>query len=111
MDRRIRQTATASPAEPGDLPLTLAANGETGRAPFANVRGRLEHFHADEPGLAAPGSSGQIDHADLRRHLAAISYTGWVSLVQRSRRGSNLFAALVNGVNFAANRYLAANLH
>ena len=24
MDRRIRQTATASPAEPGELPLTLA---------------------------------------------------------------------------------------
>ncbi len=89
----------------------LAANGETGHAPFANVRGRLEHFHADEPGLAAPGSSGQIDHADLRRHLAAISYTGWVSLVQRNRPGSNLFAALENGVNFAANRYLAANLH
>jgi sugar phosphate isomerase/epimerase len=89
----------------------LVANGEMGHAPFASVRGRLEHFHADEPGFAAPGSSGQIDHADLRRHLAAISYTGWVSLVQRNRPGTNLFAALENGVKFAANRYLAANLH
>ena len=29
MDRRIRQTATASPAEPGDLPMMLAADGVT----------------------------------------------------------------------------------
>ena len=89
----------------------LAANGETGHAPFASVRGRLEHFHAGEPGHALLGSSGQIDHADLRRHLAAISYTGWVSLVQRNRPGFNLFAALTQGASFAANRYLPAGAH
>ena len=86
----------------------LAANGENGHAPFASVRGRLEHFHAAEPGHAPLGSSGQIDHADLRRHLAAISYTGWISLVQRNRPGFNLFAALTQGASFAANRYLPA---
>jgi sugar phosphate isomerase/epimerase len=89
----------------------LAANGENGHASFAAVRGRLEHFHADEPDFAAPGSSGKIDHADMRRHLAAISYDGWVSLVQRTRFGHNLFAALTHAGNFAAARYLAANLH
>jgi sugar phosphate isomerase/epimerase len=89
----------------------LAANGENGHAPFAAVRGRLEHFHADEPDFATPGSTGQIDHADVRRHLAAISYSGWVSLVQRNRPGKNLFAALTEASSFAANRYLAANLH
>ncbi len=89
----------------------LAANGETGHAPFAAVRGRLEHFHADEPDFAPPGSTGKIDHADVRRHLAAISYTGWVSLVHRNRPGHNLFAALTHAGSFAAERYLAANLH
>ncbi len=89
----------------------LAANGETGHAPFASVRGRLEHFHAGEPAYAPLGSSGQIDHTDLRRHLAAISYTGWVSLVQRARAGLNLFAALAQGASFAANRYLPASTH
>ncbi len=29
------------------------------------------------------GSSGAIDHADCRRHLAAISYRKWVTLKQR----------------------------
>ena len=29
MDRRIRQTATASPAEPGDLPLTIGCRTRT----------------------------------------------------------------------------------
>jgi len=89
----------------------LTANGETGHAPFASVRGRLEHFHAGEPAYAPLGSSGQIDHTDLRRHLAAISYTGWVSLVQRARAGLNLFAALAQGASFAANRYLPASTH
>ena len=45
-------------------------------------------------------------HADLRRHLAEIGYTGWISLVQRNRPGFNLFAALANSVSFAAGRDL-----
>ncbi len=84
----------------------LAATGEMGHATFAAVRGRLEHFLADEPDLDAIGSSGRIDHADLRRHLAAISYYGWVSVVQQNRPGSNLFSALTKAVSFAAGRYL-----
>ena len=89
----------------------LAANGETGYAPFASVRGRLEHFHAAEPSQAPLGSSGQIDHADLRRHLAAIGYADWISLVQRNRPGFNLFATLTQGASFAANRYLPAGAY
>jgi sugar phosphate isomerase/epimerase len=88
----------------------LAANGETGPAPFEAVRGRLEHFHADEPDFAPPGSSGRIDHAGVRRHLAAIGYGGWISLVQRARPGANLFAALAHAGSFAANRYLPESL-
>lgn len=60
-----------------------AANADTGHAPFSAVRDRLDHFHADEPGLAAIGTSGLVDHADCRRHLAAISYRKWVTLKQR----------------------------
>jgi sugar phosphate isomerase/epimerase len=88
----------------------LEANGETGRAPFAAAGGRLEHFHADEPGFAPPGSSGQIDHDGVRGHLAAIGYEGWVSLVQKAGPGQNVFAALANAGSFAASRYLSASM-
>ncbi|MCW2284529.1 sugar phosphate isomerase/epimerase [Rhodoblastus acidophilus] len=65
----------------------FAANGETGHKNFAARRGRLDHVHIDEPGLVALGASGKVDHADVRRHLSAISYTGWCSVVQRLRSG------------------------
>jgi sugar phosphate isomerase/epimerase len=61
----------------------LAANGETGHRNFAARRGRLDHVHIDEPGLAPLGSSGKVDHADIRRHLSAISYAGWCTVVQK----------------------------
>jgi sugar phosphate isomerase/epimerase len=60
-----------------------AANADIGHAPFSAVRDRLDHFHADEPGLATLGTSGAVDHSDCRRHLAAISYRKWISLKQR----------------------------
>lgn len=72
----------------------LARHGEMGHATFAAVRGRLEHFHTDEPGLAVPGGSGRIDHADLRRHLAAISYFGWISVIQRHQVGADRAATI-----------------
>lgn len=59
------------------------ANSDTGHAPFSAVRDRLDHFHADEPGLVTLGQPGAVDHADCRRHLAAISYRKWVTLKQR----------------------------
>ena len=75
----------------------MAANNETGHQHFAARRGRLEHVHIDEPGLVALGSSGAVDHRDMRRHLSAISYDGWVSVVQRISAGSSpmepIFAA------------------
>ncbi|MCR6629175.1 MAG: sugar phosphate isomerase/epimerase [Magnetospirillum sp.] len=83
----------------------LAATGEMGHATFAAVRGRLDHFHADEPDLVVAGSTGRIDHADLRRHLAAISYFGWVSVVQKQLSGLSL-EALRRGTRFVADTYL-----
>lgn len=84
----------------------LAATGEMGHATFAAVRGRLEHFHADQPGLGLAGSDLAVDHADLRRHLAAISYFGWVSVVQRHPGSGTGLAELAQGVDFVAGRYL-----
>lgn len=62
---------------------TQVENADCGHAPFSVVRGRLDHFHANEPGLAPLGSSGLVDHADFRRHLAAINYRNWVVMKQR----------------------------
>lgn len=84
----------------------LMESGEMGHATFAVVRGRLELFHADEPGLAALGSSGRVDHTDLRRHLAAISYFDWVSIVQRAWPDEDPLGALARGIAFTAERYL-----
>ncbi|MBR9973443.1 sugar phosphate isomerase/epimerase family protein [Magnetospirillum sulfuroxidans] len=84
----------------------LAATGEMGHVTFAAVRGRLDHFHADEPDFAAPGSDSTIDHVDLRRHLAAISYFGWVSVVQRHAGTGDGLAELAQGVDFVTRRYL-----
>ncbi|MGE4280536.1 MAG: sugar phosphate isomerase/epimerase family protein [Magnetospirillum sp.] len=84
----------------------LAAAGEMGHATFAAVRGRLEHFHADEPDFAMPGSDARVDHADLRRHLAAISYFGWVSVIQRHVGDGDGLERLAAGVDYVTRRYL-----
>jgi sugar phosphate isomerase/epimerase len=67
----------------------LSANGETGHVHFAARRGRLDHVHIDEPGRVALGSTGKVNHADMRQHLNAISYDGWLSVVQRLMPGAS----------------------
>lgn len=84
----------------------MAENGEMVHTPFAGVRGKLDHVHLDEPGFAELGSSGQIDHADFRRHLAAISYFDWISVVQRWRGGADPLSILGRSIRFAADCYL-----
>lgn len=76
----------------------FAANGETGHMHYAARRGRLDHVHIDEPGLAPLGSSGKVDHADVRRHLSAISYDGWHSIVQRLQPGASPLEAVLAAV-------------
>jgi sugar phosphate isomerase/epimerase len=73
----------------------LSANGENGHQHFAARRGRLDHVHVDEPGLVTLGSSHSIDHADMRRHLSAISYDGWLSVVQRSEPNASSHESLL----------------
>jgi sugar phosphate isomerase/epimerase/Fe-S cluster biogenesis protein NfuA len=79
-------------------------NNDTGHSAFAALRGRLNHFHANEPGLAALGSSGRVDHADFRRHLAANTYEGWVTLVQRESPGG--LAGLDASIAYFSDCYL-----
>jgi sugar phosphate isomerase/epimerase len=81
-----------------------AANFDTGHAPFSAVRDRLDHFHADEPGLATVGTSGVVDHSDCRRHLAAISYRQWVTLKQRET--ADPLDGLEQGACHLTSRYL-----
>jgi sugar phosphate isomerase/epimerase len=76
----------------------MAANNETGHQHFAARRGRLEHMHIDEPGLVALGASGAVDHADMRRHLSAISYDGWLSVVQRHEPETSIHETLLAAV-------------
>jgi sugar phosphate isomerase/epimerase len=76
----------------------LSANGETGHQHFAGRRGRLDHVHIDEPGLVALGSSGAVDHADMRRHLSAISYDGWLSVVQRFQPDVSTYESVLAAV-------------
>jgi sugar phosphate isomerase/epimerase len=84
----------------------LAANGEMGHTTFAAVRGRLELIHLDEPDHVLLGSSGLVDHVDMRNHLAAITYAGWASLVQRT--SADPAVCLKHGLRFFANSYMSS---
>lgn len=80
----------------------LAESGEMGRhAVFASHYGRLELFVADEPDGLPLGCSGQVDHAALRRHLAAGGYRDWVCMTQRPCRGG-----LERSIRFFSEHYL-----
>ncbi len=86
----------------------LAANGEMGHTTFAGVRGRLDLVHLDEPGHAVLGSSGRVDHNDMRNHLAAITYKGWASVVQTTMPSAEPADSLKQGLRFFANSYMGA---
>lgn len=43
----------------------------------------LRHFHASEPGLEPPGTSGRVDHAAFAAELHRRNYSHWVSLEMR----------------------------
>ena len=86
----------------------LTANGESGHSHFAAARGRLELFHIDEPGRVRLGSSRAVDHLDMRRHLSASTYDGWVSIVQRFKRNESARDVLMDSVRFFNETYLKA---
>ncbi|MBO6518898.1 MAG: sugar phosphate isomerase/epimerase [Rhodospirillales bacterium] len=61
----------------------LVENDEVLPEIFEAVKNELVHVHANEPGLAVVGSSGEVDHASIGRMLADIGYNGSVSAEQR----------------------------
>jgi sugar phosphate isomerase/epimerase len=90
------------------LHLAASAISGAGGVPhsiFAAVRGRLELFHIDEPGRTIVGRSRQVDHADLRRHLVASTYGGWVSVVQVAGAGARQARLMEEGLAFVRARY------
>jgi sugar phosphate isomerase/epimerase len=83
----------------------LSGAGAPKHSTFAAARGRLELFHIDEPGRALVGATGEVDHVDLRRHLAASTYDGWVSLVQASGPADQHAARLAAAMTFVSATY------
>jgi Xylose isomerase-like TIM barrel len=80
----------ASALDHGSFALNLRAaavseGGKVDHVTFAQARGKVLIYHADEPGLVPLGSSGTVDHTGLRLHLEGIAYRGYVSVVQRPR--------------------------
>jgi sugar phosphate isomerase/epimerase len=60
----------------------LLANNEANHATFSAIYGHLDHFTISEAGRVSLGLSGRIDHAAMRRHLAAGNFPGWISVHQ-----------------------------
>ena len=61
----------------------LVDNDELTPSSFAGVTGRLDHFHANDPGLVVVGSTGIVDHAKIGAYLRDSGYVGWISSEQR----------------------------
>ncbi|THF55156.1 sugar phosphate isomerase/epimerase family protein [Pseudothauera rhizosphaerae] len=72
----------------------MCDSGEMGKhAVFSAHYGRLELFTADEPQGLPFATSGQVDHAAFRRHLAASGYRDWVCMAQQA--GDRSLAAAI----------------
>jgi sugar phosphate isomerase/epimerase len=83
----------------------LVDNGEDDPATFERVRGRLDHFHANDPGLTMVGSTGSVNHTGLGDALRAIEYSGWVSIEQRMLSSDDPLADLAASVATVAACY------
>lgn len=88
----------------------LAMGDETGHTHFVAAQRLLKIFHIDEPEKAAIGSSGQVDHGDMRQHLVAIGYDGWISIVQRFVKGTVAVDELARSVRYVEDKYLRADV-
>jgi len=89
----------------------LQAHGEMKHTTFCAVRGRLEHVHLDEPNYQPLGTDGDVDHADFRRHLAAMNYPHWLSIVQNAPETEDHLRALHRSVRYVQERYFHPDLH
>ena len=93
-------TEVASPALMVQLDAkALVENAEANIETFRTVQPMLVHFHANEPGLAVLGSSGQVDHAALGAMLRDIGYDGYVSIEQRMLNDADPLADVAASTN------------
>lgn len=83
----------------------LVENAEDGPAIFEAARGRIDHFHANDPGLVVVGSTGAVDHSALGACLGAVAYDGWVSIEQRMASEHTALADLRASVTAVTQSY------
>jgi sugar phosphate isomerase/epimerase len=88
----------------------LTIDGKTGHQAFCESRGRVELLHIEEPHRAELGSTKTIDHADLRVHLLASTYRGWISVVQNAGNASERIASLDRALSFFERTYFPYDL-
>jgi sugar phosphate isomerase/epimerase len=69
---------------------TIALAGEDARTVIDQAGGRLAHFHASEPDLAAPTES--VTQTAAAAALKASAYPGWVSIEMRAPSSGRLQA-------------------
>ena len=71
---------------------SLYAGDEDVLEALAAARGRIEHVHLSEPGLASVGPAGRVPVAEFFRILSRLGYANWVSIEMREARpaASNL---------------------
>jgi sugar phosphate isomerase/epimerase len=84
----------------------LAENREVDESTFARARDRLDHFHANDPGLTVIGSTGAVDHPRLGSLLGGIGYAGWISIEQRMLDTSKPLDALAASAAQVRRAYL-----
>jgi sugar phosphate isomerase/epimerase len=88
----------------------LTVDGRTGHRDFCESRGRVELFHIEEPNRAELGTAKVIDHADLRVHLLASGYKGWISVVQNVGNAIERLGSLERGLSFFERTYFPYDL-
>ena len=99
--------AVASPALRIQLDAkALVANREAEAATFRAVAPLLVHFHANDPGLAVLGSTGEVDHGAMGRMLGEIGYDGAVSIEQRMVNGDDPLADVARSAQVLRDCYV-----
>lgn len=65
----------------------------------------MKHFHIGDPGLAPPGSTGEVDHAGMGAALIASPYDGYVSIEMRRGFGDSK-VVVTDAVGFLRQNYM-----
>lgn len=75
---------------------------------FNRYKGRIEHFHANDPGLVAVGSTGMVPHARLGELLRSVGYSNYISIEQRTLNPENPMTDIEQSVRMVKENYLVS---